>query len=403
MNIGKRLSPALRATLMLALLMPPVSCRDSSPRGLAPGNWNPVVHSVLDSTIRTLGVLSEGYDSACPPYAVFDFDNTTIIGDISYATLVYSVENLSLRIADPSFPHRILTAALPDPEVPLQGLEAMGSPSASALALGIERKWSSLLSKKDREGHSALSSDPMLRELLCEIWALCLGVDNTYDPLTSCIWYASLFSGFTPEEVRSLGKEAASSALSVGAFHYERVPYPPSGTTFDIPRGLALTGEMKDLFATLRDNGWECYICSATLEQIVEGAACGDVLDLGGIDKDHVFGIRLAQDSEGVLLPYAMADYEEPYREGKTRCIKAHMAPSHCGRGPAIVAGDSGGDVSMLTSFPSTLSCGLLLDAGSGGAFEELRSKALSSQGPYVLQGRDAPGGKFVSRNPEIH
>ena len=42
-------------------------------------NWDPRVREALDALIADYGKGSPDYDPKCPPYAVLDFDNTTII------------------------------------------------------------------------------------------------------------------------------------------------------------------------------------------------------------------------------------------------------------------------------------------------------------------------------------
>ncbi len=58
------------------------------PQLLGPGSWDPSVRESLDSLLA----------SGSGGYAVFDFDKTSIVHDISQALWVYQIENL--RYAD---------------------------------------------------------------------------------------------------------------------------------------------------------------------------------------------------------------------------------------------------------------------------------------------------------------
>ena len=52
------------------------------------------------------------------------------------------------------------------------------------------------------------------------------------------------------------------------------------------------------------------------------------------------------------------SQYKQPIKEGKVDCIQAYMAPAYGNAVPVLVAGDSNGDVAMLTAFPD-MKCGI--------------------------------------------
>lgn len=55
---------------------------------LLEGNWKPEIHQRLQKLIEEHGIKSSAYDKDQKPYAVFDWDNTTVINDIGEATLL---------------------------------------------------------------------------------------------------------------------------------------------------------------------------------------------------------------------------------------------------------------------------------------------------------------------------
>ena len=87
------------------------------------------------------------------------------------------------------------------------------------------------------------------------------------------------------------------------------------------------------------------------------------------------------------ILLLDRAECPEPYMEGKVQCIEQFMAPSHCSDGPVLVAGDSNGDVAMLTAFRGTR-CSLVMDCGRDGKIAELAARARSAHnhGRFVVQ-----------------
>ena len=75
---------------LAAVLLLLASCTRVMPRG----NWNKDVYKALCTLIEENGIRSAGYDPDCRPYAVFDFDNTTIFNDITQNLMLYQIENL---------------------------------------------------------------------------------------------------------------------------------------------------------------------------------------------------------------------------------------------------------------------------------------------------------------------
>ena len=101
----------------------------------------------------------------------------------------------------------------------------------------------------------------------------------------------------------------------------------------------------------------------------------------------RVYGLRFVS-SERITAQFDPA-YKQPNREGKIDCIQAYMAPAHGNAGPVLVAGDSNGDVPMLTAFPD-MKHGLIIDVGRSAtsAIGRLATKAKEegNKGLYLLQ-----------------
>ncbi len=107
-----------------------------------------------------------------------------------------------------------------------------------------------------------------------------------------------------------------------------------------------------------------------------------------GLDTASVFGIRLLRYPDGALHAVGDPGYTQPYREGKTECIKRYIAPRHGGRSPSLVAGDSSGDYSMLTSFEDCR-IGLIINCLPSGPIASLMDSTAVIGTRYLVQGRD--------------
>ena len=378
--------PSLLCLLLISCTRTPVLPRD---------NWNDKVYEALCNLIETQGVKSECYDASCRPYAVFDFDNTTVMNDISITLMIYQIENLSYGFG-PGEAFSVFTAWLPDLDTVLTGVgltaRQMGERLAEDYKVLYERK----------NAGASLDEIHATEEYLdfrARLMALNDGVEYTCDYGTWCLWMPALFSGMSYDSLQSLTKESVTHWTSQGRIWTEHWESPDGEVSSDIMKGLVLPKESINLYKALSDNGFDVYICSASLEAIVETMACDPQFGLG-LSPENVFGIRL----EGGIGSAFSGDYDQTFLEGKTACIEKLIAPSHCGRQPSLVAGDSNGDYAMLTSFDS-LKVGLVIDCGRSGDIaaliesarleeqsvkkEPARSETEWTGSRYVVQGRD--------------
>lgn len=307
--------------------------------------WTDEVYEALVKTI------SEAPEDS---YAVFDFDNTTIINDISMTLMVYMVENLRF-VFPKEEAFKYFTAFLPDIDCQLKGV----GKSARELALTMSKDYAFLqdaLKEKQSPNSTQCSKQgqqsPSLRQLQStEQWKslrdnlllLNEGIENTFDYDTWCQWMPALFSGMSYAELAAITKESVDYWMSRSE--------------------LVLPQESLHLIQALRCKGIDVYICSASLEAIVEAMACDPKYGLN-FPEEKVFGIRL-KDKETVGGAFD-EDYQQTYLEGKVACINRFMRPEHGGKDPILVAGDSGGDLAMLTAFPKALS--LVYDCKRGGS-----------------------------------
>ncbi len=377
----------MRKFLLVVAALVAAGC--SNPERLDKGNWSPEVYDALSELIAQYGSSSPGYDPDCRPYAVFDYDNTTVLGDISYTLVYYMLDNLKFGFT-PEESESVFCSVIPDPDMLIPVTGPKDSVTVRSLARRFAEDYAAMYGRKD------FRDMPEFEDLRTCFWNMALGIDNTVDYGTSCLWFETLFTGYTKAGLRTLSRKAASHATADGTFREET--WRSGGMDATVSRGLALTPELQDLYTTLTDNGIDVYICSASMEEIVEGMACDPKYDLG-IKDDHVFGLRLLTHEDCTIDIAYDPGYPQSYKEGKTDCIRTMIAPLHGGASPVLVAGDSNGDYSMLTSFPD-LKVGLIFDCGNSGDIGALAETARNDRMPlkehlrnnttkYVLQPRD--------------
>ena len=366
-----------KTLIFLSVLAATVGCR--GPEVLDREGWEPDVHRALSKVIR------EGSETSCAPYAVFDCDNTSVIHDVSQTLMLYMIENLRFTEAV----EQNFLGGLDDSDKTLNGWE-MSVGEAGALLAGQYRS----LKAMQEEGMDL--EDIHKSELYLEFRARFLDFEDKLGELYSygdlCVWQPGLMCGMTKEEARSLMEESIRYNLSIGPLE-EEWSSPDGQFTSIANKGLEVPQSLRNLHRALVENGIDTYICSASLEELVEVLACDPEIGFA-MPPERVFGIRLAEGDK--IIPAKLEGYPQPYKEGKVENINAFMAANHCPDGPILVAGDSNGDVAMLTSYSGT-KCSLIMDCGRTGKIAELAAKARAghNRGRFVVQGVKAGRGTF--------
>ncbi len=335
-----------RSLMLLSLLL--VSCTPALERG----SWTPETYDALSALLQD--------KSNRGGYAVFDCDNTSIVHDITHNLTIYMVENL--RFADA--PEHSFLDGLPDGDAYLErfgmSVRAAGDSlrdeyrSLKALDIPLDSLWQTDLYKDWRARFLAFYE----------------ALGDVYDYDTLCIWEPSLLTGYSEREMQALGRESTLYWLSQERSWEEEWVSPDGRFRGVCEKGLIVTDDMKALYKALPEAGITPYVCSASAEWLVELLVCDREIGFG-LDPDRVFGVRLDE-----------PDDVQPFREGKVACIDRFIAPLHDGKQPVLVAGDSNGDVAMLTAYPD-MKVGLILDLDRGGAIDSLADRR---DGRYYAQ-----------------
>lgn len=240
--------------------------------------------------------------------AVFDFDNTCILGDIGESFGQFLVETMRYRYDLEEFWDQI---------APGQQRKRLRSLTERALQLDPRR----------RDG------SPVYRRYVAEMAALYgrrlerLGRRACYE------WAVRLHVGLTPGQMRRWSRTAIRRQLhQPRSFeHYHTA----DGRRVRIQRGIRPFAEIRQLIQALHQIGWQVWIVSATNAWTVREFAA-----IFGVDSSRVLGNRVTVE-QGRLT--ATTDPPVLYREGKVAAIDEAI-----GRRPAVVFGDSVTDFEML-------------------------------------------------------
>jgi hypothetical protein len=353
---------------------------------LPPGNWSPYNHQQLESLLARLGENSPHYDPDHPPYAVFDWDNTSVFLDVEEAALVYQLLNTRFW-ATPEQLGQALRQGVPQRKLSPE----FGSLDPEDLIVDI----------LDSYGHL---QDPAHRlNFATKVRFLYEALDSTFGRDVSYPWITYLYSGANTGQVRQLVGDAIRWQLDqpVGKVTWTSpasLPGRAGVVSVTWKNGLRLVPEMQQLQQTLRRHGFEVWICTASLEEVILEPACAPEFGYHN-SPERVLGMRLQRDSSGHLLPLLQVNYPKTYGPGKSEVIRQQLL-SRYGYGPALVAGDSEGDENMLSDFPDT-QLSLIIDRHPRptSLLARLLGQARSQRGRekarFLWQGRDETTGRF--------
>ena len=395
----KRLYPLFAAAMLLGI----AACNAPMPRG----NWSKAPYDTLCTLMKECKAEADAAGHNVN-YAVFDYDNTTVLQDVELACTAWQIENLRFKFT-PEQVEKIFSASIPDTGIALAGLNAEGITSAMLISdlasdyskmmqvAGVSCGWDLSTTQL-----ADLQQMPEFLDFRAKLWALYEGLFFTFSYHEAFPVLMGMLHGLTYPEVDALMKEGIAAQVAkkrLGDIVWESPDMGAAGrVSYVIPDGLALSREMRRLYKTLPENGIDVYVFSASMEAVVEAMACDP--QYLGLDTSRVFAIRLRRDSTGMVLQDYLDGYVQPYKTGKTDAIRAYASQNYGGRGPVLVGGDSNGDYSMLTSFPD-MRVGLIIDKGqTEEGIGDLRRQALETESgeapsPYVLQRRGDPKPKF--------
>lgn len=343
----------------------------STPVCFEQGRWDSVVFAELNQVIA---------DNAHQGnYAVFDFDKTTIAHDISNAVMIYQIEHL--RFGDAV--QCAFSNGIPAMKECLDVVDI----SSAEMGLDLKKEYLQMqeMMKRGMTLEQIHQTDVYL-DYRARFISFLDALNQTFPVEVWYAWMPGLLGGMTQEEAKEVVRDALYEHYGKEKLRVEEWRSPDGRWGGKVERGVYLADEMRNLYRALAENGIDAYVCSASLEPIVETFACDSVVGLG-LSPDRVFGLRfVAGDTVAVCFD---KNYPQSMFAGKVDCIRQCIAPQYDGRDPVLVGGDSNGDVAMLKDFAG-MKRGLIIDVGRNpeSAIGQLATQARNegSQGRYLLQ-----------------
>jgi phosphoserine phosphatase len=328
----------------------PVRADEPAPRRLSAAlPWYGENRQRLDEFIARRGKGSPGYRAARPKVATFDWDNTLMRNDIGDATVFHALR--TDQVLQP--PRR--DWHLVNPYLTPAGVAALSAACDAAAAPGQPLPTAQnaacateivtvYLDGRTTSGQQAFAGADRRR------------IEPAY------AFGVQLLGGHSAAEAKKLAAQAIAEGLAA-----------PEGRTLTVGKRAGLLGwlrlyeQQRDLVATLRANGFDVYVVSASPQPVVEVAA-----ERLGFPADHTIGVRLVErDGRYTYDLKGCGDVPDgrntaggnigngviTYIDGK-RCFinqeifgvkgRAAFERAPADRRPLLAAGDADTDVTML-------------------------------------------------------
>ncbi|KAF4319965.1 hypothetical protein BBO99_00004440 [Phytophthora kernoviae] len=311
-------------------------------------------------------------------YAVFDWDNTCMFGDISYTSFYYQVDNLNFRFAPEDFESIFSLGynasssdiCLTNGTNSVLGQDVNGTDVTLATALSetaqdykvlyesyiaptynlTSNSTSNVTLDEIKETAEYLNFRAKISFLLFGLEAMDGGDDHSQCAMKIAMTvFPHLIVGMTEDELKTLIRSSIRWNLG------QALEEPTYTSTGDLAvegsytKGLRFFNGQESTMRGLRAAGIDVYIISASPQ--IYAAEAGNLFGLGNmVPKDNVFGVRFKPDDAGLFTAELVENYPITWGPGKATIVTSILEEIHQGAPPVYSSGDTTGDCEMMNT-----------------------------------------------------
>ncbi|WP_227764615.1 hypothetical protein [Zhaonella formicivorans] len=354
--------------------------------------WQPEVKAALQN-------LLEKAQNKSNPYAVFDWDNTCIYGDVTETLFIYQIDNLRYKLTPWEF-SGILSIALKDNFSGESPVEKHAEQISSDLLEDYTFLYEHYIVNQKMSLEKIRETEEF-NDFKAKMFYFYLLINDHAFTKDSFLWMMYLYSNMTAIELENLSKESIDFNL-----HAERKCHLLSSSpalskktgvlSAHYTGGLRINPLVVHLFQELKAKGIGVYVCSASAKEVLIPLVTYQQYGYA-LPQDHLLAVRLDRDSCNVLQPRIDEAYPITFKTGKMQAIEQFLV-SKLGTEPMLVAGDSTGDYYMMTGFPG-LELALVMLRSHQKSVELVRRLRHEHSIPFAVQrnGEGRPGQLKVS------
>lgn len=293
-------------------------------------------------------------------YAVFDWDYTSIYQDTQENLFRYQIDNLRFEMTPEQFAIAI-RKDIPKEDFTDEFVNVKGEKiNIDKIAKDLDSDYSFLYENYIKNKNMSLEKikeTEEFKDFRGKLAFLYEAIGGSFSHDIAYPWVLYQFTGMDKKEVQELAKEANDFGIGnrLGKYPIESsdiLTGSAGKVSYQYNSGLRTQPEIANLFHQLIENGIAVYIVSASLEDVVEVFAT-DITYGYNLKPENIYGMRLEMDGERYKSEYKH-DYPQTQTKGKVEIINKYLKAKHKGKDPILVAGDSSGDVNMLSEYKGT-------------------------------------------------
>lgn len=390
---------SLIAVALMAVLNQSQATETDIKYQLDQGKWAPTTRTAIEQLIARHAVPNDTAESR-RPYAVFDWDDTSIINDVTDKFFLYQMDQLAYKLSPAEF-SAVLHTSIPDKPLADSVKNLAGKPVTFAqLTADIERDYRYLYNNYEgmagKQSLETVTRSDAFKDFKSKLYFLFGAIIESHSQWVAYPWEIFFCANMTETEVDALALASIRHSLQTGIAKVELTsPKSHTGQSGQVQvsfnDGMRVVPEIANLMHVLQRNGIDVFVVSAGFEPLVRTIATRPEFGYQ-LSASQVYGLRLETNDKGQYLAQSKKDYPVSYREGKPALVRQLIAPARGDREPVFIAGDSNSDYGNFSLLPK-VELGLIVNHLSSGDFGRVSRDAAAQLGKprprWVLQGVD--------------
>lgn len=356
-------------------------------------DWNPVVRERLNK------MMQRAVNSSDKQYAVVDWDNTFVYMDTSEVFLLEQLAQLKFNVT-PQVMEFILKKGIPKTNYKENYKTDDGKAINADMIVGDIVNAFAVLYEEYIKGDKTLEEVKKLeeyKEFVAKYYYNYKAVIDSFGPDIAYVWAKYSMTNMTEEEIAEVTRAGIEKQgktnvkkITLDSSEVLKSDTGPLSVSFTI--GYRFIEPMQELAKAMQANGIDLYVDSAAYQDII-GPVVSNPAYGYDIPKQNAYAMRFEK-KNNKSMPEYKEGYFVTFKGGKTDVIKTFIAPKYDGRAPIFVAGDSDGDVAMMTDFD--VDTVLVINRNKGGLIGQMADIARQGDGNVVMQGRNENTGTFI-------
>jgi phosphoserine phosphatase len=375
---------------------------------LIAGNWDKFNRTQLNKLLAMYGNTNPNYNPAKKPYAVFDWDNTSVFLDIQEASLIYQLDHLIFNMT-PKQMDKALRMGLSNKNFDKDYNNAAGQPvNIDKIAPDIVSSYAWLYNNyqglKGKKSLEDVKKNPHYMNFATKVRYLYEAIGDTFDHAVSYPWVLYLLTGLTEAQTRDITAKTVEWQLGqpIEAVKWTSpasLPGKAGVVSITWKNGLRLVPEMQDLYHKFRANGFDVWVCSASFVDMIKEISSNTKFGYNNAAQ-NVIAMELERDAKGRIMTEFRHGYDQTQGPGKTKAIQRFLVSKY-GYGPIFIGADSEGDQNMMVDFADTKAVVIVNRLRKPTTIIGQKSKEAvetynKPDAKFLLQGRDDNKGMFV-------